>query len=100
MLDGLFLHRDELHENWDLSVLLEVPFTVTAQRMAARDGTNPDPGHPSMRRYVEAQKTYFHTCSPARRANIIIDNTDWRSPSVVGVRHPVPERHPLVKPPT
>jgi uridine kinase len=56
ILDGLFLHRDELAGVWDLSIFLDVPFDVTAQRMAGRDGTSPDPRHPSLLRYVAAQE--------------------------------------------
>jgi len=80
--DGLFLHRDELHDLWELSVFLDVPFDVTAARMAARDGSKPDPHHPSMRRYVDAQRTYFESCSPAKRANLVIDNSDWDRPAL------------------
>ena len=83
IVDGLFLHRDELVRAWDLSVFLDVPFTMTAQRMAQRDGTDPDPGHPSMRRYVEGQRIYFRCCSPQRRATILIDNRDYDAPRVI-----------------
>jgi uridine kinase len=41
VLDGLFLHRDELNDLWELSVFLDVPFDVTAARVAARDSSNP-----------------------------------------------------------
>lgn len=58
VLNGLFLHRDELYDLWELSVFLDVPFDVTAPRMAARDGSNPSPHHPSMGRYVDGQRTY------------------------------------------
>ena len=37
IVDGLFLHRDELAGIWDVSVFLEVPFAVTTRRMAVRD---------------------------------------------------------------
>ncbi len=83
VVDGLFLHRDELVEAWDLSVFLDVPFTVTARRMAERDGTDPDPDHPSMRRYVEGQRIYFRSCTPHRRATILIDNRDHRAPRII-----------------
>jgi uridine kinase len=83
IVDGLFLHRDEIGSVWDLSVFLEVPFDVTAMRMAGRDGTNPDPGHPGMRRYVEAQRIYFASCSPQQRADILIDNEDFEAPRIV-----------------
>lgn len=82
VLDGLFLHRDELAGYWDLSVFLDVPFAVTARRMAARDGTSADPDHPTMQRYVEAQRLYFESCRPVQRASIVIDNTDWDRPVI------------------
>lgn len=84
IIDGLFLHRDELADVWNFSVFLDVPFDVTARRMATRDGSNPDPGHPSMRRYVEAQMLYFAQCSPQRRASVVIDNTSFDHPRFVG----------------
>ncbi len=76
VVDGLFLHRDELRAVWDLTVFLDVPFAVTARRMAARDGTTED----QQRRYVEAQRIYFATCAPHDRATILIDNTDYDAP--------------------
>ena len=82
VLDGLFLHRDELYDLWGLSVFLDVPFDVTVARMAARDGSNPDPHHPSMRRYLNAQRTYFKSCSPAARADLVVDNSDWDHPAL------------------
>lgn len=83
IVDGLFLHRDEIGSVWDLSVFLQVPFEVTARRMAVRDGTNPDPDHPGMRRYVEAQRIYFAGCSPQQRADILIDNENFEAPQIV-----------------
>lgn len=83
LVDGLFLHRDGVADRWDFSVFLDVPVAVTARRMAARDGTAPDPRHPSMRRYVDAQRIYVSDSSPARRATIVVDNTDVDAPTVV-----------------
>jgi uridine kinase len=85
IVDGLFLHRDEIGDVWDLSVFLDVPFTTTAQRMAVRDGTHPDPSHPGMRRYVEAQRIYYAACAPQQRADILIDNQDVRAPRIIRV---------------
>lgn len=75
LVEGMFLHRDELQHEWDLSILLDVPFTVTFSRMAVRDGANPDPEHPSNRRYVQGQRHYFATCDPCERATIVLDNS-------------------------
>lgn len=80
VVDGVFLHRDEFAWAWDFSVFLDVPFAVTAARMAARDGTHPDPAHPTMRRYVEGQRLYFNACRPRERASLVVNNTDVDSP--------------------
>ncbi len=86
VLDGLFLHRDELIGNWDFSVFLDVPFEETARRMASRDGTHPDPSHPSIARYVEGQRLYIRACKPADRAILVVDNTDFDQPAITASR--------------
>jgi len=83
VVDGIFLHRDELADAWDVSVWLEVPFEVTYARMALRDGCPPDPHHPANTRYREGQLMYLATCSPADRADLVVDNTDPTRPRVL-----------------
>jgi uridine kinase len=75
IVEGMFLHRDELVNRWDWSVFLDVPFTQTADRMARRDGSHPDPDHPTMQRYVLGQRIYFAACRPRERATVVLDNT-------------------------
>lgn len=50
IFEGIFLHRDELVDTWDLTVILEVAFTETAHRRALSDGTPSDPDRPAMMR--------------------------------------------------
>jgi uridine kinase len=76
IVEGMFLHRDELADRWNWSVFLDVPFAETARRLAQRDGSQPDPEHPTMRRYVEGQRIYLATCRPHERATVILDNPD------------------------
>jgi len=83
VLDGVFLHRDELAGAWDLSIFLDVGFDVTAARMAHRDGTDADPEHPSMARYVLAQRHYLASCRPRQRASLVIDNSVLAAPVLV-----------------
>ncbi|WP_143030378.1 uridine kinase [Blastococcus aurantiacus] len=90
VIDGIFLHRDELAGRWGLSVWLDVPFAVTAARMALRDGSPAHPGHPAMRRYVGGQLLYFAACAPWERADLVVDNTDWTTPRLV--RRPTSDR--------
>lgn len=66
LLDGLFLHRPELRDRWDVLILLDVPFAVAAQRMARRDGAPPD------ERYVVGQQLYFREADPARHATLVL----------------------------
>jgi len=82
VVDGLFLHRDELADGWDLSVFLQVPFAVSVRRLAARDGTHADPQHHSLVRYVEGQQLYFTACQPWQRADLVIDATDLDAPTL------------------
>lgn len=83
IVDGIFLQRDELRSCWDLAVFLDVPFEVSVARMAARDGSNPDPTHPSQARYVEGQRIYLRTCDPRERADVVVDNADLARPRAV-----------------
>ena len=82
VVDGIFLHRDELAGAWDVSVFLEVPFSETFARMAVRDGCPPDPEDEANRRYVEGQRIYLAQCDPPSRATLVIDNTDPQRPVV------------------
>lgn len=84
IVDGIFLHRDELVHAWDMSVFLHVPFEVSVPRMAVRDGSNPSPDHSSNRRYVDGQRIYFAECSPWLRATMVVDNSAPYHPRVMG----------------
>jgi len=82
IVDGLFVHRDELVALWNYSVFLDVSFDISVPRMVARDGTNPDPSHASQHRSVEGQKIYFRECSPWDRATLVIDNSNLSAPHI------------------
>ncbi len=83
VVDGIFVHRDELVQFWDYSVWLEVPFAVSVPRGAVRGyGGNPDPDAPANQRYVEGQRMYLAECNPRARASVVIDNTDLENPAI------------------
>ncbi|WP_172292332.1 uridine kinase [Pseudoruegeria sp. HB172150] len=75
VLDGIFLHREELLHQWDFSIFLSVPFAVSYARMAQRDGCDPDPHADGNSRYYQGQLLYHRECDPETRANLVI--TDW-----------------------
>ena len=83
VFDGLFLNRDELRDEWDLSIFLDVPFEVSYARMAARDGSDPNPEAPANRRYFEGQKLYFKESRPHRSADVVIDYADLDEPRII-----------------
>lgn len=83
VVEGLFLHRDELVNEWDFSVFLYAPFSTTFARMANRDGSDPDPSSPSNARYVGGQRLYLAACSPWQRADVVVDNTDFARPTLL-----------------
>ena len=79
ILDGIFLHRDELRGLWDFSIFLHAPYAETFARMAKRDGCDPNPYASTNRRYYEGQNLYLSTCNPQARADLVIDNSAARS---------------------
>lgn len=83
VVDGLFLQRAGLQDCFELVIWLQVPFEITAQRMAHRDGTPPDPSHPAMRRYVEGQQIYLEQRAPQTTAHLLIDNSDPAAPRML-----------------
>lgn len=83
VIDGIFLHRDELHACWDASIFLRVDFPVSTARNAMRDGGSPDPAADSNRRYLKGQQIYLRRCSPEHRATLVIDNNDLAAPFIV-----------------
>lgn len=83
IVDGIFLHRNELFNYWDYSIFLDVDFRETFERMAKRDNNSPDPFDKLNTRYREGQLLYFQECNPKMRASIVIDNNDFKHPKLV-----------------
>jgi uridine kinase len=66
ILDGLFLHRAELRDRWDLSILLDVSPHVAAQRFLEREG------EPPRQRYPHGQELDFADAQPAEHASLVL----------------------------
>lgn len=80
VIDGMFMHRDELCSSrkkkvWDLSVWLDVPFSASFPRVATRDARlAADPEDPRNSRYYQGQLLYLQACDPATRADLVVEN--------------------------
>lgn len=83
IVDGIFLHRDELVGAWDFSVFLHADFETTLERMVNRDGVSPDIDDPRNQRYIGGQRLYLQTCDPAMRARLVVDNSDFDNPVIM-----------------
>ena len=92
VFDGIFLHRPELRDVWDLSIFLDAPFDVTIPRGAGRGAGwgSPDVHAPSNQRYIEGQRLYLRECEPQTLANFVIDYSNLAEPVVVARRWPKP----------
>jgi uridine kinase len=70
LFDGLFLHRPELRDFWNVSIFV--------------DGDHgPAPRHD---RYVSGQRLYFAECDPLALADIVVDNHDLGRPFITADR--------------
>jgi uridine kinase len=66
VLDGLFLHRSELRDWWDLSIWLDVSPNAAAERLLIRDG------QPTRDRYVGGNELYIAEACPADNASLVL----------------------------
>jgi Uridine kinase len=80
IVDGIFLHRRELRGIWHWSLWLDVPIDVAYERMAVRDGSDPDSLAPSNARYRLGHELYLRDARPRAAASVIVDNTDFTHP--------------------
>lgn len=83
VVDGIFLHRSELRDTWDVSVWLGVAFSVSIPRGAQRGSGSPDLHAPENRRYLEGQKLYLDEARPQQRATFVINNDCLDAPCFV-----------------
>jgi uridine kinase len=82
IFDGIFVHRPELQEYWDLSIFLDVAFEQSIDRFGKRDGGPTDPNDPLNRRYIDGQQLYLRKCAPADRATVVVDNNEIDNPRI------------------
>lgn len=80
VVDGIFLNRPELRKIWHWSAWLDVPIDVAYERMAARDGGDPDFLAPANARHRLGQELYAREAEPRAAASVIVDNTDLAAP--------------------
>lgn len=83
IVEGTFLHRDELVRFWDGSVFLDVPRLEAQRRMRHRGGLDRENRTGLLERYDGAQELYFAHARPWERASIVVDNTEPAAPATI-----------------
>jgi len=84
LFDGIFMHRDELFKQWNLSIFLDISFETMLKRAIKRDlfffGSEENVKKRYMEKYIPGEKIYLNSCKPKERANIVIDNNNFELP--------------------
>lgn len=81
IIDGLFLHRPELVDEWQMSIYLHVSPEICAERMMVRDGNCPQLVPED--RYFGGLLLYLESCKPQEKATVVIDNSQIASPVIL-----------------
>ena len=89
IVDSVFGMRPEYDEFWDFRIWIDVSQDVTLVRGIERD-TELEGRDEAERlhrdRYQVGEQIYVSEVDPKAKADVIIDNTDYANPSIVGVQ--------------
>lgn len=87
IFDGVFLHRPEIADCWDVSVYIDCGFDEVLKRALKRDaarlGSSAQVEKKYNRRYIPGQRFYLESIRPQRQADIVIDNRDFERPRII-----------------
>lgn len=90
LCDGVFLMRPELFNYWNIIIFIDISLETAFRRAVERDirtlGSYEQVKHIYEKRYFAGQRIYFDRCHPLQRADLIIDNNDFRNPVVIEQR--------------
>ena len=86
LVDSMFAFRPEYNEYWDFRIWLHVPFELSLSRGIDRDGPSEGLAEAESvhrNRYHEAERLYMEEVDPMSIADLIIDNADYGSPTII-----------------
>jgi len=87
LFDGVFLHRPELKDYWDLSVFVQVDFEIAVRRAQDRDRhlfeTAEEIRAMYLQRYIPGQQLYLDAETPASQANVLWINNEIANPDLI-----------------
>jgi uridine kinase len=77
IVEGLFLHRDELAHWWDFSIFLDTPIDEALARKSKRDNIALASSTPLAQRYSQGQRAYRARYHPKDRATWVLGREDF-----------------------
>jgi uridine kinase len=82
VVEGVFLLRPELADLWDLRIYVDCGVDEILRRAAVRDSALLGDRLEALyrARYLPAQDRYRAELDPQARADVVVDNTDYRRP--------------------
>jgi uridine kinase len=87
IFDGIFLMRSELVNYWDFKIFLNTSFKTALERALERDkeyfGDENILREKYEKRYFPGQELYLSDAHPEQIADIVIDNEDFNSPTII-----------------
>jgi uridine kinase len=84
LVDGIWLHKPELRDAFDLTIWLEVDRSVALERAIARDRAwTDDPEGRYATRYSPGETRYLTEVAPAALADLVVENTDPAHPRLL-----------------
>jgi uridine kinase len=87
VVDGVFALRDELIDDWDLRIWLDIDPELSIRRGISRDAVTLEEQRHAVDvhrdRYLAAELLYIDEIHPIAKADVVIDNTDIRTPVMI-----------------
>lgn len=86
IVDSVFAMRPEYDEYWDFRIWLDVPTELSLERGIDRDAESEGRAEAELLhrdRYHESERIYISEVDPVSKADAIIDNADFASPSLL-----------------
>jgi len=86
IVDSVFALRPEYDDYWDFRIWLDVPTEVSLERGIDRDAESEGRAEAERLhrdRYHESERIYIAEVDPVSKADAVIDNADFASPSLI-----------------
>ncbi len=86
LFDGIFLQRQELDPFWDIRIFIEIDTSIGLQRAFNQEFQKYQSFDLIQKKFEQrnfpAFQIYLKRCRPYERADVLIENSDWKNPTL------------------